>query len=1537
MEKLSPNSARTRLDRVPLTVPDRALLATLLRALDDQAELSVERAHEVLFPGRTPVAATKALERLVKKVNGAAEVETVDLRLEVSGAKKLGARGRVLGFVAQRVDQPRDPLRSFNEIGDALILDRPATLIGPRRVVLCHAPQDAELAGRLWDLLTEALACGQAQITVWRPDNDVLAGDDRAQHFRTAAAQADLAVVALSNAWLGQTAAHETLFEGTGLKIVPVRLQALSPLADPAGFGSTPFPDDADGKPFEELRGAAAKRSWANGLADQIQRLLSRHAPSPPDMGLRDLRLLKADSGNGYFALDASRGAMEPTILPGSCTDARRVNDVVSFLLNWAHDPDGTPLAALLGEYGAGKTITCQELTERLRGDNHPEPLYFDLRRVGNVSNGVPTLTEILTECVARGWESGDARLPTGEEVIARARSRPTLFVIDGLDEVLVRLDAAQGVTFTHELLKLRPIRTRDGIRAPFAGKDTKVLLSCRTHYFRSLREQSRHFLEHDRDLSRAEDYTALILLPLTDKQIHDYLDKTLDRDATQVMDMLRAVHDLSDLATRPYTLAKVAAQVPFIERRLSEQRSVHAATIYQQVLHDWLARDSGKHHLRPDHKLKLMARLAAWSWRRGDRRVDSGDLDDWLDEQLATDDVLQRRYRNVSRDQLEEDLRTATFVVRSDDNGPDRPDFQFAHSSIHEYFLAQHLCDALRDDRRDDWRLPMPSDETLDFLGQLIADADDQAALTRRLAEWRAPYVAEASELWLRYHLRAREHEWPHSTIAACDLTGASLRHWRFRGTETAPLNLTTAVLAGADLRDTRWDHVTLRDANLHGANLERAMLNHSDMISGDLSAANLKGVFLRQCRLEGADLSGADTHAIMHVGPDVTLPAPPPPSRTRLQSRAGRSDALNGVAFSADGTRVAVGSGQAVRIWDATTGDYLVTYTGHTGMIHDVLFSPDGTRLATTSHDHTARIWDATTGEQLLILNGHTDWVRGAAFSPDGSRLATTSHDHTARIWDTVTGEHLLTLAGRTRRFWDVAFSPDGTRLATTGSGMDARIWDATTGVHLLTLTGHTGVVHDVAFSPDGLRLSTSSGDDSVHIWDAVTGDPLLRLDGHGNSVWAARFSPDGSRVASASLDRTSRVWDAVTGEELLVLTGHSDEVYDVVFSPDGTRIATNSADHTTHVWDSTTGEHLHTLASNSELPAVAAFSPDGARLASTGDDKAHVWNTVTGAHLLTLTGHTGSVNAVAFSPDGARLVTTGNDQTVRLWDSPTGEQVRVLTGHASEVNSVAFSPDGTRLATIDDEHFVRVWDSSTGEHLLMFDCDGSTMWVGKNAVIFSPDGARLVTTGQDECVRIWDSGSGDLLSVLDGETDWVWTAAFSQDGRRLATDGADGTASVWDPHTGERLLRLSGHAKGVQAITFSPDGRWLATGDGDSRVRLWDSTTGKQLFDLDLDHSGEVRTLTFSPDGRQLATACDDGTTRVWDIAGHRLLWLAAQFPDGAAASWSPADDRLIATIGDVWRYLRAACYDSQGRVIGVQPYERYYSLPESQNES
>jgi WD40 repeat protein len=86
---------------------------------------------------------------------------------------------------------------------------------------------------------------------------------------------------------------------------------------------------------------------------------------------------------------------------------------------------------------------------------------------------------------------------------------------------------------------------------------------------------------------------------------------------------------------------------------------------------------------------------------------------------------------------------------------------------------------------------------------------------------------------------------------------------------------------------------------------------------------------------------------------------------------------------------------------VWDAISGQELLTLRGHSVRVRGVAYNPDGKRLATASDDGMARVWDAASAQELLTLRSHSDGVLGVAYSPDGKRLATAGKDGTVQVY--------------------------------------------------------------------------------------------------------------------------------------------------------------------------------------------------------------------------------------------------------------------------------------------------------------------------------------------------------------------------------------------------------------------------------------------------------------------------------------------------------------------------------------------------------
>jgi WD40 repeat protein len=102
------------------------------------------------------------------------------------------------------------------------------------------------------------------------------------------------------------------------------------------------------------------------------------------------------------------------------------------------------------------------------------------------------------------------------------------------------------------------------------------------------------------------------------------------------------------------------------------------------------------------------------------------------------------------------------------------------------------------------------------------------------------------------------------------------------------------------------------------------------------------------------------------------------------------GHADVVTSVCFSPDGTRLASASGNKL---SSKSGAVLsLDLLNKLGLSGDKSSGKPG----------EVKVWDAKTGEEVLTLKGHTASVNGVCFSPDGWRLATASDDRTVKVWN-------------------------------------------------------------------------------------------------------------------------------------------------------------------------------------------------------------------------------------------------------------------------------------------------------------------------------------------------------------------------------------------------------------------------------------------------------------------------------------------------------------------------------------------------------
>jgi WD40 repeat protein len=1254
---------------------------------------------------------------------------------------------------------------------------------------------------------------------------------------------------------------------------------------------------DADKLPYQAI--LIARSGFANN-AHEVAKNLRVHLQTYDQLllSLVDLRpnldaAVRAFQGTALERLYVEQEVVfDAGIRPGKEVEPKSLTREV---LRWLKEPSGTFLT-LLGDFGCGKTsfskrLACElalqaraELSEGKGGTR--APVLIDLREGGSTT---VTLESLLTQHFQR--LSSQPFNP--QALLQLNREGYLVLIFDGFDETIAYTEPGRYLENLRQILRA-------------AEGKAKVLMTCRTHYFRDRPEALRRLGKAPAVVS-TQGATRLYeeiqdrpgsdigyLMEFREGQISEYLRKALPppSDWQAFREQIRQTYNLEDLAERPFLLEIIVKTLP---RLLQRQGEVTLADLYESYCESWFAHTDFRLTLTRDFKVALVEYLARLIWDSPENRVHY----DLLFEKAA-EFFKDRPLTVYDRERVDYEVRTALFLHRDAEGY-----YSFIHRSFLEFFIARTIraglaagdpgCLALRRITREVafflefW----PEAKRIPDLAGKVLSASYQAGVSEnallllyfhalatlgplvRPETEKEPDLGKIREIFAKMRPAALN-------LAGADLEGAALPGIDLHAARLEGASLVRADLRQASIEGARLERADLRfvdfrrgiadGADLSGADLghldgqdasfRKAVLRHADLSFATLTRADLRNADLKEAETVGTGLFNAQGTTRASLAVTAGLP------KLRdldLRWLIGHDGPVNSVAWSPDGRCLATGSDDGtVMLWDSASGGMLHPLEEHSNSVLTVAWSPDGQRLASGSSDKTVKIWDAASGRVIHSLEGHGSLVYSVAWSPEGQRLASGSSDKTVKIWDAASGRAIHSLEEHGDLVLTVAWSPDGQRLASGSNDNTVKIWDMASGRAINSLEGHGNSIYSVAWSPDGQRLASGSDDNTVKIWDAASGRAIHSLEGHGNLVLTVAWSPDGQRLASGSDDQTVKIWDAASGRVIHSLEGHGDWVRSVAWSPDGQRLASSSDDQMVKIWDAASGQEINSLAEHGDWVRSVAWSPDGQQLASGSDDKTvKIWDAASGRAISSLEGHGHWVNSVAWSPDGQRLASGSDDKTVKIWDAASGQAIHSLEGHGNWVNSVAWSPDGQRLASGSSDNTVKIWDAVSGRAISSL--EGHGHWV--NSVAWSPDGQRLAAGSDGKTVKIWDAVSGRVISSLEGHGYSVDSVAWSPDGQRLAASSDDKTVKIWDAASGRALNSLEGHGSSVFSVAWSPDGQRLAADSSDKTVRLWDAESGEVLHLLA--PMARVRSLTWSPDGRRLAVASDWGFVEIWDL--------------------------------------------------------------------
>ncbi|XP_036067621.1 WD repeat-containing protein 18 isoform X2 [Oryzias melastigma] len=251
----------------------------------------------------------------------------------------------------------------------------------------------------------------------------------------------------------------------------------------------------------------------------------------------------------------------------------------------------------------------------------------------------------------------------------------------------------------------------------------------------------------------------------------------------------------------------------------------------------------------------------------------------------------------------------------------------------------------------------------------------------------------------------------------------------------------------------------------------------------------------------------------------------------KDQLQQKIVCPGMVTCLTASPDGVFLAAGVGEALHLWEVSTGKLLCVLSRHYQDITCLKFTDDGSHFISGGKDNLALVWnlwgviqlDASQApEPRHVLSRHslpiTDLHCGCMGAQ--ARVATASLDQTVKVWELSSGELLLSV------LFDVEI------MSVTCDPCE----------YFLFCGGSDGNIFQVSLCSQGLVRERSFQSDSE-------GSQVLK--GHGNMVTCLSVSMDGTLLLSGSHDETVRVWDIQSKQSIRCLA-HKGPVTNAVIMP-------------------------------------------------------------------------------------------------------------------------------------------------------------------------------------------------------------------------------------------------------------------------------------------------------------------------------------------------------------------------------------------------
>ncbi len=595
--------------------------------------------------------------------------------------------------------------------------------------------------------------------------------------------------------------------------------------------------------------------------------------------------------------------------------------------------------------------------------------------------------------------------------------------------------------------------------------------------------------------------------------------------------------------------------------------------------------------------------------------------------------------------------------------------------------------------------------------------------------------------------------------------------------------------------------------------------------------------------------------------------------------------------LAYSADGSKIAIGDKCGVKLRDAATGGLISTFRLTTIEVPGVAFTPDGKAIVEVD-DYVSEFADTPSGyggvidlasgrrTELAIGDYGSPQGQTLGLSPDGKTVVVVANDGGARLYRRSDGAALATLAapaqggGAQSQAKDAKFSPDGKSVAALYEDGAIRVFDPSSGA---------------------LRRTVKSSS-PLGAFAFVAPDVLLTLDRDGR----AQLQGFGEDNLSSKLEEAAAgpqpEKDGAAAEGLAV-------------SRDGGTLIAWSRSFGLRGWTRSGGKPIWRLPLGAGGPI--AVSPDASQYATSDGSTIEVFALPDGKRKYAMAPGA-AFRALRFDADSSAFSAFDTEGIVRRWDAAAG---RLLAQKSITAEGALSAFDGRLAIIADPDKGAEVFDATSGNKLATVKGASSIQ-----ALALAPDGGaialadREITKGSDttHAVTLYGLPGGKVLKILPGDTNNPSALAFSADGKALIVGYAPSGVRIFDVATGRTLAKTEtsdkGDIYGVHALIASADGRSYGLRN-DFAFQLRSFPSGKRLATIKADYN--LNAFDISKDGRRIVIANDP--MELWSPGGQKPdRTLAADGDDIDALAFSPDGKRLL--VGDVGGEIRLLDVDS-----------------------